>query len=127
LGFFPPQKHPALRAQIGSLSPDEGTPLADGVRQAGALLDGRNKESLMVVISDGEESCNGDPCAVARQLAQSKPNLKINVVDILGTGAGNCLAKATGGQVFTARNVDEMNVMLQKAAKEAIGPGNCQG
>jgi len=126
LGFFPPAQHPNLRGRIGSLSPNGGTPLADGVRRAGALLDGRNKESLMVVISDGEESCNGDPCAVARQLAQSKPNLKINVVDILGTGAGNCLAQATGGQVFTARNVNEMNVMLEKAAKDAIGPGNCK-
>lgn len=126
LGFFPPAQHATLRGRIDSLSPNGGTPLADGVRRAGALLDGRNKESLMVVISDGEESCNGDPCAVARQLAQSKPNLKINVVDILGTGAGNCLAQATGGQVFTVRNVNEMNVMLDKAAKDAIGPGNCK-
>ena len=79
----------------------------------------------MLVISDGEESCGGDPCTIARRLKSAKPNLKINVVDIMGTGAGNCLAQATGGQVFTARNVKELNLMTERAAQDAIGPGNC--
>lgn len=126
--YYSPDHRTSLLNRVRSIiAVWDGTPLAKAVARAGAELDGVNRESIMVVIGDGNESCNGDPCAVARQLAQSKPNLKINVVDILGTGAGNCLAKATGGQVFTARNVTEMNVMLEKAAKEAIGPGNCQG
>ena len=125
VGFFPPARHAALRTRIESVSPAQGTPLADGVSRAGALLDGRDKESIMLVISDGEESCGGDPCTIARRLKSAKPNLKINVVDIMGTGAGNCLAQATGGQVFTARNVKELNLMTERAAQDAIGPGNC--
>jgi hypothetical protein len=61
----------------------------------------------MLVESDDPESCRQAPCTLAQALARSTLHLKINVVDILGTGAGNCLAAATGGKVFTARNVGE--------------------
>ncbi len=52
---------------------------------------------------DGDESCDDDPCAIARELAAAKPLLTINVVDIGNSGAGNCLALAGRGRVFTAR------------------------
>ena len=83
------------------------------------------RTSLMVVISDGQESCGADPCAIAKQLARTKPNLKINVVDIMGTGAGTCVAQATGGRVFTAKSVNELNMMVTQAAQDVLGPANC--
>ena len=112
-------------AELQGLQPDGGTPLADGVAKGGQMVDGVRREALMVVISDGAESCGQDPCAVARQLKQAKPYLKINVVDITGTGAANCLAQITGGRVFTARNADEVATMTREASKEAMGPANC--
>ncbi|MEE4463160.1 hypothetical protein V2S84_13815, partial [Azotobacter chroococcum] len=99
---------------------------ADGVAKAGQMLDGVNRESVMVVVSDGEESCHQDPCAVARDLARRKPHLKINVVDIAGTGAGNCLAQATGGRVFNARNAGELAAMTRQAAQDVLPPAHCR-
>lgn len=123
-GFYPPARRNELLGGLQSIQPRQGTPLADGVAKAGALIDGVKREALMVVISDGKESCGQDPCAVAQALARAKPHLKINVVDILGTGAGNCLAQATNGRVFTARNADEVAAMTRRAAEE-LGPANC--
>lgn len=125
-GYFSPAQRGNLLSQIHNIRPAEGTPLADGVSRAGQMLDGVNRESIMLVVSDGEESCNQDPCAVARRLAASKPYLKINVVDIMGTGAGNCLAQATGGRVFTARNVHELTTMTNQAAQDVLGPEGCR-
>lgn len=126
-GYFAPAQRGNLLSLIQNIRPAEGTPLADAVSRAGQMLDGVNRESVMVVVSDGEESCNQqDPCAVARTLAASKPHLKINVVDIMGTGAGHCLAKATGGQVFTARNVNELTLMTNQAARDVLGPEGCR-
>jgi hypothetical protein len=59
-------------------------------------------------------------------LKRAKPHLKINVVDITGTGAGNCVAQATGGKVYTARNADEVVAMTERAAREAMGPEGCK-
>ena len=100
-----------MLARLNGVIPVAGTPLADGISKAGAMLDGVNRVSVMLVVSDGLESCEGDPCAVARELARGKPHLKINVVDILGSGAGDCLASATGGKVYTANNVDDLQLM----------------
>jgi len=126
VGFFPPGKRGELLGRIRNILPVEGTPLADGIAKAGALLDGVNRESVILVVSDGEESCGHDPCAVARQLASQKPHLRINVVDILGSGAGHCLAQATGGQVYTANNVQELQSMTTRAAQEVLLPAHCR-
>ena len=124
-GFYPPGRRGELIGQLQGMQPQGGTPLADGVAKGGQMLDGVNREALMVVISDGAESCGQDPCAVAQQLKRAKPHLKINVVDITGTGAANCLAQITGGRVFTARNADEVAAMTREASREAMGPANC--
>ena len=125
-GFYSPAKRPQFLGTINNLQPEGGTPLGDAILKAGQMIDGVNKAATMVVISDGEESCNADPCAVARRLAAQKPHLTINVVDILGTGAGNCIAKATKmGEVFTANNMQDIINMTEKAASTAI-PKNCR-
>jgi hypothetical protein len=126
VGRFAPSQRGALLGRIQGIEPRAGTPLADGIAKGGQLVDGVDREALMVVVSDGTESCEQDPCAVAAALKRAKPRLKINVVDITGTGAGNCVAQATGGRVFTAKNADELVGMTERAAREAMGPGNCK-
>ena len=126
VGIFAPSERGTLLSKLQMIQPVSGTPLADGIARAGEMLDGVNKESVMLVVSDGEESCGQDPCAVAARLASAKPNLKINVVDIMGTGAGNCLARATGGRVFAANNVNELALMTNQAAQDVLGPEHCQ-
>ncbi|MBB3103017.1 hypothetical protein [Azomonas macrocytogenes] len=125
-GFYSPAERGSLLSRIRGISPVQGTPLADGIAKGGQMLDGVNRESVMLVVSDGGESCGQDPCAVAQALARSKPHLKINVIDILGTGAGNCLARATGGQVFTVRNAGDLNMMTRQAAQDVLPPAHCR-
>lgn len=124
-GYYTPAQRGSLLSRLQAMQPRGGTPLGDAISKAGQMLDGVNRASVMVVISDGQASCGKDPCGVARQLAASKPNLKINVVDIMGAGAGNCVAQATGGRVFTAKSVKDLNLMVTQAAQEVLGPGNC--
>ena len=126
VGFFAPERRAALLSQIRAIQPIGATPLADGIAKAGQMLDGVNREAVMVVVSDGVESCGGDPCAIAQSLHAAKPRLKINVVDIMGAGAGSCLAQSTGGKVFTARNAADIVSMTRRAAEGALGPANCK-
>lgn len=114
-----------LLSYIKRIEPDSGTPLAESIKRAGSLIQSNNRDTLIVLLSDGLESCDQDPCAAASALKRAHPRAVINVVDILGTGAGNCVAKATGGQVFTARNANEVNVMMKKAIDDYI-PKNCR-
>jgi hypothetical protein len=126
LGRYAPAQRGQMIQQLRGLSPRQGTPLADGILEAGRLVDGVNRESTILLVSDGGESCRGDPCMVARELARQKPHLKINVVDIGGSGAAACVANATGGKVFTVSNISELKVGLDRAAQDALGPSHCK-
>ena len=126
VGFFPPGQHGALLSQLDAIQPKGGTPLADAVAKAGQMVDGVKREAVMLVVSDGQESCKReDPCAVANALARAKPHLRINVVDITGTGAGNCLARATNGKVFPANKPEEIALGTDKAAADVMTPAHC--
>uniref|UniRef100_UPI0013E2C216 hypothetical protein n=1 Tax=Piscinibacter defluvii TaxID=1796922 RepID=UPI0013E2C216 len=126
MGMYGPGQRGALMGQIQGIEPRGGTPLADGIEKGGALVDGVTKDSTIVIISDGVESCGRDPCAVAAALKRAKPRLKINVVDITGTGAGNCAAQITGGRVFTARNAAEVVEQMNRATQDAMAPAGCK-
>ncbi len=125
-GFFSSAERNRLYSRVNALSPMEGTPLAQGIMQAGQMIDGVKAPAVMVVISDGDDSCGGDPCAAARALHESKPLLKINVVDILGNGSLSCLARVTGGQVIKPGDGVAFEKAIKQAAQDAIKPAHCR-
>ncbi|MCU6668761.1 VWA domain-containing protein [Enterobacteriaceae bacterium H4N4] len=112
-----------LKHAIDKIQPVGKTALAEALEKAGKQVDGVDRDAIIVLITDGEETCGGDPCEVARQLKQSKPRLQVNVVDIMNTGAGNCIASQTGGSVYAVNNTHEFNEMMNKAIKEYIPEG----
>ncbi|MEQ9328851.1 MAG: VWA domain-containing protein [Rhodospirillales bacterium] len=118
--FYSPSERQALIDQVNRLSPTRGTPLELAVRRAGLVIS-ESVEGVIVVVTDGSDSCNGDPCAAARAIASSKPNVKINVIDISGSAtnpSAQCMAQATGGRVFQPNSAAEMQVMVQQASEQ---------
>lgn len=130
-GFYGQSKRGALKATINNIFPfvdrstyevpptrQTGTPLYSGLQQAAAMVDGKNKEAFILVVSDGEDSCKvGDVCELAAQIARQKPKLRINVVDIGGAKGANCLARITKGKVFTANSQSQISSMINQAVK----------
>ena len=65
-------------------------------------------------------------CAIAQELAKQKPKLKINVVDIGGAKAANCLATETKGKVFTANSKAQVTNMINQAIKPMVEKEECK-
>ncbi|NOX62833.1 MAG: VWA domain-containing protein, partial [Chloroflexi bacterium] len=77
------------------------TPITDALTQAAASLPtGPNQRNSIVLVSDGEETCGGDPCALAAELAGSDASLVIHTiglaVDDVTRAQLQCIADATG-------------------------------
>lgn len=125
-GFYDGSRRGQLLQTVNGLVPRKGTPLADGLVQGAKKVDGIRAPAVMVVVSDGKDSCNQNPCAVAAALKAAKPKLKINVVDIVGDGAVNCIANMTGGDVLTPRSGLSLDQMVKKAARDAQKPEHCK-
>src|SRR3546814_20575070 len=64
--FYSDDELGQLMSEIDGLSPWGGTALARSIERAGNVVS-NDVESVIVVVSDGEETCHGDPCAAARE------------------------------------------------------------
>ena len=130
-GFYSPGKRNALKAKIQAMTPAEGdssgTPLYNGLQVASSMVDGVKRDAFILILSDGKDNCNTpDICGLANQIAKQKPRLKVNVVDIGGARAANCVASATDGKVFTANNQKQVVSMVNQAIKPMTKTDECE-
>jgi Mg-chelatase subunit ChlD len=114
---------PRMLGQVQGLSPQRGTPLGASIKRAGDMMTTRGgREATIVVVTDGDDTCpgRGDPCEIARQVRQEKPNVTINVIDVsggAGTATARCIASAGGGKVLTPNSAMDMKTKMQQATR----------
>lgn len=76
---------------------------------------------IVTLVSDGKETCEGDPCAVARALAEADASLVIHTigfaVDVAARYELQCIAKAGRGTYFEADDADKLAEKLSAAVK----------
>ncbi|WP_299046685.1 VWA domain-containing protein [uncultured Tateyamaria sp.] len=112
--------------QIDGMQPKGLTALAASVRTAADALDYRNRAGIVVLVTDGNETCGGRPCALGSALAAEARDLTVHVIGFqvvvdffswdnpeqVDVGAGNtvakCLADRTGGLYVSSETVDEL-------------------
>lgn len=115
--------------RINGLQLGESTALAQGIAGAAAALQGgrtADRPANIVIVSDGQDSCGGDPCAMARQVKRTHPHTKIHVITVGGDVAvGQCIAQATGGKVFEARDAAKLAAAIREASGENL-PAHCR-
>lgn len=95
------------------------TPLAKGIEQAGAMMTFSEVpgEQVVWVVSDGVETCGGDPVAAARALHEGGTRAVVNIIgfDIPAAerAALEAVATAGGGVFQEARTGSELEARLQ--------------
>ena len=125
LAFKPkPDAAGLIMQEVNTLSPAGKTPLAAAVEQAAEVLDYRNKPALIVVLTDGEETCGGMPCELGKQLHASATQLTVHVIgfrmkDFSWTGEQSildvkCLAEQNGGLYISADVKQDLIDALEK-------------
>ena len=105
-----------ILAELDSIVTDGGTPLSAAVEQAAETLNYKNRRAVIVVITDGDETCGGDPCEVAKKLHENAPNLVIHVIGFKSnTGPAlksSCFADATNGMFVPSKSLEELTAAL---------------
>jgi Ca-activated chloride channel family protein len=97
---------PAITEAANSMKFLGKTPLSDAVRQAAEQLRYTEEKANVILITDGIETCNADPCALGNELEQSGVDFTAHVVGFGLTEeegrAVACLAENTGGKYIEA-------------------------
>jgi Ca-activated chloride channel family protein len=109
--------------RVNALKPDGRTPLTQGVRVAADALRYREQPATIVLLTDGEETCKADPCALARTLKAGGAGVTVHVIsyrieDSLGSKGvfkARCLADETGGTYASASTAEEVAEALRRA------------
>ncbi len=95
------------------------TPLSAAVRQAAEALRYGEESATVVLVTDGLETCEADPCALASELEAAGVNFTAHVVGFgLSKEEGAqvaCLAENTGGRYIEAANAGELSDALSEA------------
>lgn len=110
-----------ISAKLLGVRPTGATPISYSVQRS-LDEDFRNVsgKKLIILISDGIETCGEDPCNLAVRLQQMGANVKINVVglglqDYDAVKQLRCVALATKGNYYTANTAAELANSLSNA------------
>lgn len=106
--------------QIRQLSPKGKTPLTKSVEHAATELNYTENAATVILVSDGLETCDADPCALARLLEEKGLDFTVHVVGFDVTEEERkglvCIAKETGGEFLSADNAEELSGALTQVA-----------
>jgi Mg-chelatase subunit ChlD len=106
-----------IRGAIGGLRPLGQTPIAYALNQAASDFGTLQGDRAVVLVTDGIESCGGDPVQAARDLSEQGIT-----VHVIGFGLGNAadedaaslraVANASGGRYVVAGSAEELKDAL---------------
>lgn len=122
-----------LASYVGRLKAVGHTPIANSLELAGTQLESASGMSSIVLITDGMESCHGDPAEVAGKLVERFPHLRggINVVGFcLGDAESRQVARiaeAGNGEFYDARTADQLLTSVHKIEASVVHPAPPEG
>jgi Ca-activated chloride channel homolog len=122
LNFRPmPNATGPIMSVVNAINPAGKTPLVEAVKQAAKVLD---YQGVVVLLTDGEETCGGAPCELGKLLKATGESLTVHVIGYQLTGFSwtgaqsildvQCLAEQTGGLYITAKNRQDLIEAFEK-------------
>jgi hypothetical protein len=102
-----------LETAIAGVQPKGKTPITAALQ---LVSDGLDVPTQLILVSDGKETCDGDPCELVRTLRESGTEVTVHVVGFDVTSEEReqmtCIADAGGGLYADAATADELTAAL---------------
>ncbi len=108
-------------AKVNGLMPKGKTPLGAAVRMAAEQLKFTEAKATVILVSDGLETCNVDPCKLSGELEAKGIDFTVHVIgfDIKKEEQAQlqCIADNTGGMFILAENASGLHDALEAVEK----------
>ena len=110
--------------KIRALNPKGKTPITRTLKMALEKMEASEEETTVLLVSDGKETCDEDPCKLIREYKKKGVRLKVHVVGFDVTEEEKtqlaCIANEGGGQYFSAQNADQLSEALMTVKTEVV-------
>ena len=114
-------KNNVIRTVMG-IKPKGKTPISRSLRKVADEIKYTEEKVTIILISDGKETCDPDPCGTAKELEKEGIDFVTHVigfnVDKKTDAQLECIAHATGGEYFSAKNAAALNKAMKVIAKK---------
>lgn len=126
--FVPaPGQRDEIISRVNAISPKGKTPLSAAVLKAAEALRYTEERASVILISDGEETCDLDPCAIGRELERTGIDFTVHAVgfdinDDKTRRQLQCLTEETGGTYHSADDAASLAEALQNIAEPGPAP-----
>ena len=112
----------AIPDVVDGLNPLGMTPITASFEQAAKAAAATGKPGTIVLVTDGLETCNADPCAAVRAAKAAGQDFVLHIVgfDVAKEDVSSleCAAQAGGGLYLPAENADELSGALEQTIVE---------
>lgn len=122
---FAADNHATIKSKMAALEPKGFTPIAYSLEQSKNDFSlTREAKKVIILLSDGEETCDGDPIAVLKKLKEEGFELVVHAigfnVDAKTREQLEAIADFTGGKYFDAQGASQLSEALKEATQEAV-------
>ncbi len=117
----------AIKQKLNFIDPKGTTPISYSLEQGANDFPGRcpNCRNIIIIITDGKEECEGDPCEISRQLQKKGIILK---PFILGIGIDKNFEKSFEciGNYYNASSEQHFKKMMNVVVRQALNSTTAQ-
>lgn len=115
-----------LSGHLAKISPRGMTPISESLRIAAHQIPRTAERADIILVTDGLETCDADPCAMAAELAAQGVSIRAHVVGFGLTSeqanAIRCVADTTGGLLLTPQSGRELSDALARIEQLDAAP-----
>jgi len=115
-----------MAKRIQALSPKGKTPISRSVRLTAERIKHLEDTTTIILVSDGKETCDPDPCGLVKDLKAAGVQFVMHVIGFDVTEEEKqeleCMAREGGGQYYTAGNAGEFLAAAQEVVQKSTPP-----
>ena len=111
--------------RVRQIKPFGLTPIEYSIKQAAEDdFRGSQGSKVIILISDGADTCGGDPCEFIRQLPRYGVKIKVDVVGVNLKGAAkdqlDCIAETSDGKFYDVHSAGELIRSVSQSVDKAL-------
>lgn len=114
----------SVLAKLSDVKADGRTAIAKSIQEVARSIKGSSSETTIVLVSDGQETCGGNPCEVVKQLKSDGYNFTFHGVGVDTDAEADkqlsCLAREGGG-VYRKVDPDDPSAIAEELERVALG------
>ncbi len=122
---FGKANHDQIKRVLNNLTPKGTTPIASSLEASGGDFPATPARNIIILITDGVEECNGDPCAVSQALQKRGIILKPFVIG-MGLDESYMRTFECVGNYYDATNETTFKTVLNIVISQALNSTTAQ-